>query len=709
MLGEALGRIRADAAARGLTRTVVMAHAWVASGRIDGGAQQDARAARERVRAGHLGRRHRLRARRAVRRVQLRRPRPPARPADAGGAPALLRLAAALLVLREGPPEGQLAGRGRRDGRAARRVGPRPGLPAAGRARRAASTTCSPRPSTTGTRTTSSRSRSPTPPARRGRWTGSARRFPHILTLEFKPEGVTADPRSYRERVSGPRRPGGRRRVRPARAQHRRDRPASATCSAAAFTAASGRRTRRRALMRPHRLRVTAFGAFAGTEQVVFDDLDGLFLLHGETGAGKTTLLDAIAFALYGRVPGERGTARRLRSDHAAARHRDRGRARGDASAAAGCGSPAGRSRTARRSRAPAPPGSRPSVRLEERTPAGDWEAKSTRVGEADQEIADLMGMSAEQFFQVVLLPQGQFAQFLHADGAGQGGAAAEALRHRPLPPGRGLAGRPPPGHREGSGGGRRGPSTCLVAQVAQAAGRRGPDPDDAAGPGAAWAAGLAAQAAAERRRRRRAWSRSRRADLDAALAAQERGRAARRTGSAAAATRSAGSRTVLEAGTPELARAAAPSPARAARRRPGRSRPRLAGWRRCAPSPARPTRRTRPPRPPAPAPPSWPATSTGPTAEARRAPGRPPRRRAGARRRQPRPPRRSPPPRPRRTRARRVAADCRRPRRGAREARAAARGAPDRPRGRRSRPRPRRCASAAPASTACAPSWPPR
>src|SRR5580704_16832580 len=44
------------------------------------------------------------------------------------------------------------------------------------------------------------------------------------------------------------------------------------------------------------------------------------------------------------------------------------------------------------------------------------WHATSTRAGEADQEIADLMGMSADQFFQVVLLPQGQFAQFLHAD-----------------------------------------------------------------------------------------------------------------------------------------------------------------------------------------------------------------------------------------------------------------------------------------------------
>src|ERR1700733_2165397 len=80
----------------------------------------------------------------------------------------------------------------------------------------------------------------------------------------------------------------------------------------------SGSRTRREnAEVRPHRLRVTAFGAFAGTEQVTFDDLEGLFLLHGETGAGKTTLLDAIAFALYGRVPGERGAAKRLRSDHA--------------------------------------------------------------------------------------------------------------------------------------------------------------------------------------------------------------------------------------------------------------------------------------------------------------------------------------------------------------------------------------------------------
>src|SRR4051794_3942430 len=71
--------------------------------------------------------------------------------------------------------------------------------------------------------------------------------------------------------------------------------------------------------MRPHLLRLSAFGPFADTIEVNWDRLaeNGLFLLQGETGAGKTTLLDAIGFALYGRVPGERGRNAQLRSDHA--------------------------------------------------------------------------------------------------------------------------------------------------------------------------------------------------------------------------------------------------------------------------------------------------------------------------------------------------------------------------------------------------------
>src|SRR5271165_6978380 len=168
--------------------------------------------------------------------------------------------------------------------------------------------------------------------------------------------------------------------------------------------------------MRPHWLRVTAFGAFGGTVEVGFDDLasSGLFLLHGETGAGKTTLLDAIGFALYGRVPGERGKARRLRSDHAAP---------GTSTEVQLEATIGGRRMRITRK----PEQERPKLRgtgttteqakvLLEEFAGASWQAVSTRAGEADDEIADAMGMSADQFFQVVLLPQGQFAQFLHAD-----------------------------------------------------------------------------------------------------------------------------------------------------------------------------------------------------------------------------------------------------------------------------------------------------
>ena len=71
--------------------------------------------------------------------------------------------------------------------------------------------------------------------------------------------------------------------------------------------------------MKLHLLTLQAFGPFPGTEIIDFDALseDGLFLLNGRTGSGKTFILDAVTFALYGQVAGERSVTR-LRSDHAA-------------------------------------------------------------------------------------------------------------------------------------------------------------------------------------------------------------------------------------------------------------------------------------------------------------------------------------------------------------------------------------------------------
>ncbi|HZE31923.1 MAG TPA: SMC family ATPase, partial [Actinoallomurus sp.] len=167
--------------------------------------------------------------------------------------------------------------------------------------------------------------------------------------------------------------------------------------------------------MRLHHLTITAFGPYAGTEEIDFEALSGagLFLIHGPTGAGKTSVLDAVCFALYGRVPSIRNDAKDLRSQHAPP---DR------APEVVLDVTIRGRRFTLTRS----PRWERPKLRGEGTTEqkakvllqewrGGEWETWSTRFDEAGQLVTDLLGMSAEQFCQVVLLPQGDFAGFLRS------------------------------------------------------------------------------------------------------------------------------------------------------------------------------------------------------------------------------------------------------------------------------------------------------
>ncbi|MFE0106143.1 AAA family ATPase [Streptomyces sp. NPDC059009] len=183
--------------------------------------------------------------------------------------------------------------------------------------------------------------------------------------------------------------------------------------------------------MRLHRLTVTAFGPFGGTEDIDFDDLSaaGLFLLHGPTGAGKTSVLDAVCYALYGSVPGTRqlggGQGASLRSDHAAPGTRTEVRLELTV---------AGRHLELTRQ----PPWARPKKRgtgfttekaqswLREYEPAGpggaaEWKDLSRSHQEIGEEVSQLLGMSKDQFCQVVLLPQGDFARFLRADAEARG------------------------------------------------------------------------------------------------------------------------------------------------------------------------------------------------------------------------------------------------------------------------------------------------
>ncbi|WP_338776237.1 SMC family ATPase [Streptomyces sp. DG1A-41] len=178
--------------------------------------------------------------------------------------------------------------------------------------------------------------------------------------------------------------------------------------------------------MRLHRLTITAFGPFGGTQSVDFDELSaaGLFLLHGPTGAGKTSVLDAVCYALYGSVPGARqgsGQGTALRSDHAAPATRTEVTLELTV---------AGRRLEITRQ----PPWERPKKRgtgttldkaqswlREYDTTAGAWKDLSRSHQEIGEEITQLLGMSREQFCQVVLLPQGDFARFLRADAEARG------------------------------------------------------------------------------------------------------------------------------------------------------------------------------------------------------------------------------------------------------------------------------------------------
>jgi exonuclease SbcC len=166
--------------------------------------------------------------------------------------------------------------------------------------------------------------------------------------------------------------------------------------------------------MRLHRLRLRAFGPFAGEQSIDFEPLGagGLFLLDGPTGAGKSTVLDAITFALYG--PGDGGGWGRLHSHFAAPGI--------EPEVALEFSLRGVRQRITR-----SPEYARPKLRGSgtvrekaqvhlERWQNGRWVSRSANKADVGEMLALDLGLSRDQFTQVVLLPQGEFMRFLRAN-----------------------------------------------------------------------------------------------------------------------------------------------------------------------------------------------------------------------------------------------------------------------------------------------------
>ena len=70
--------------------------------------------------------------------------------------------------------------------------------------------------------------------------------------------------------------------------------------------------------MRPLKLTMSAFGSYAGKNVIDFTgQQQGIFLITGDTGAGKTTIFDAITYALYNQTSGGERNGNMMRSQYA--------------------------------------------------------------------------------------------------------------------------------------------------------------------------------------------------------------------------------------------------------------------------------------------------------------------------------------------------------------------------------------------------------
>ena len=168
--------------------------------------------------------------------------------------------------------------------------------------------------------------------------------------------------------------------------------------------------------MKPLSLEFTAFGSYPGTETVDFTSLAdlGLYVVTGPTGSGKTTIFDAMAYALYGEVPGERDKGD-VRSQHA-----DAGATCSVAFRFAVEGIEYRVERTPEQLKPRKRGGGSPvketaKASLVRESDGVALASGATKVAKA---CVELVGLDAKQFERVILLPQGRFQQFLLADTA---------------------------------------------------------------------------------------------------------------------------------------------------------------------------------------------------------------------------------------------------------------------------------------------------
>ncbi|HCA55167.1 MAG TPA: hypothetical protein DEO95_06770, partial [Ruminococcaceae bacterium] len=167
--------------------------------------------------------------------------------------------------------------------------------------------------------------------------------------------------------------------------------------------------------MRPHKLKMSAFGPFAQETVVDFDKMgNNIFLISGDTGIGKTTIFDGMIYALYGKASGggrsSLGTEA-LHSDYCKdGKHKDK-------MEVSFTFSNAGRMYTVVREMSWGKNGNnqtavKESTLLENNSVMIHAKGREDR-DEVTLKIQEILGLDADQFRRIIMLAQGEFQKFL--------------------------------------------------------------------------------------------------------------------------------------------------------------------------------------------------------------------------------------------------------------------------------------------------------